>query len=212
MKSDKKTVITISMCEQAEKKQQPPKNREKRKSREKTCAEPVSPNTVNKVVPVETDSDVFTDALQGLFGNKDFSLQMLEKLPFPIGVFSAAGTLVFINPAFREVYDIQDNAQIVGKYNLLYDPLCFVEPGPKYRKLFHRAFKGEIIKCFIPSPIEPPVDIENLEKGIIPEPDVIERCFHPVWDGKKLAFVVSVFIVDQKKCTTNSKQRKEKNL
>ena len=173
-----------------------------KKEKEKPRAKPVSPNGID---------DVFTEAREGLFGNKDFSLQILEKFPFPIGVFSPDGTLVFVNPIFLELYNIQDSAQIVGKYNILNDPLCFVEPGPKYRELFNRAFKGEIIKCFIPSPIEPPVDIKKLEKGIIPEPDVAELCFHPVWNDKELVFVVSVFIVDDpKKRTTNSKQRKEK--
>ena len=82
--------------------------------------------------------DSFPEALQGLFGNKYFCLQMLEKFPFPIGVFSPNGTLVFVNPIF-------------------------------------------------------------LEKGIIPEPDVAELCFHPVLNGEELICVISVFIVNKKK-------------
>ena len=74
-----------------------------------------------------------------LFGHKDFSLQMLEKFPFPIEVFSPDGTLIFVNPIFLKLYNIQDSAQIVGKYNLLCDPLCFVQPY--HRELFRKAFK-----------------------------------------------------------------------
>ena len=54
---------------------------------------------------VRLQDEVFTEALEGLFGNKDFSLQILEK--FPLGVFSPDGALVFVNPAFREVYNIK---------------------------------------------------------------------------------------------------------
>ena len=158
----------------------------------------------------ETGSSVFTDAIEGLFGNKDFSLQILEKFPFPIGVFSMDGTLVFINPAFRKVYNIKDSSLVVGKYNLLSDPLCFIEPGPKYREIFRRAFKGEIVKCLIPSPIITPVDIKSLEKGNIPEPDVAELCFHPVRDGEALICVIAVFIVDQKKKSEARETKKER--
>ena len=56
---------------------------------------------------VRLQDAVFTEALEGLFGNKDFSLQILEKFPFPLGVFSPDGALVFVNPAFREVYNIK---------------------------------------------------------------------------------------------------------
>ena len=143
--------------------------------------------------------NIFAEALQGLFGNKNFSLQMLEKFPYPIWVFSADGALEYVNPIFLELYGIEDAAQIVGKYNLLSDPLCFAQPWTGYRELFRKAFKGEIVKCYIPSPIEPPVDIKSLEKGIIPEPDVTELCFHPVRNGEELVFVVSVFIVNNLK-------------
>ena len=90
-----------------------------KKGREKTRAKPVCPNTTE---------GIFAGTFQGLFGNKDFSLQVLEKFPFPIAVFFTDGTLVFINPAFREVYHIEDSARVVGKYNLLSDPLCFAQP------------------------------------------------------------------------------------
>jgi PAS domain-containing protein len=164
-----------------------------KKVQAKTRAKPVSPNAAD-----------YAQSLQELFGNKDFVFQMLDKFPFPIEVFSADGTLVFINRAFQGLYNIKNNALIVGKYNLLCDPLCFAQPG--HQELYRSAFKGEKISCFISSPIIDDFIPTGNKNEKIPEPDVIELCFHPIRDGKKLTFVVCVFIT-----TNNKEKRKERN-
>ena len=150
-------------------------------SRSKAQAKPLSAN------------DAIAEAIARLQGNKKLLFQIVDMFPIPIEIFEPGGTSIFLNRAGMEVNNITDSGLIVGKYNLLNDPVCNDQMG--LREGIQRAFRGEIVSYtdFIP-PIQDLVD-----RGIITEKPY-EKAFmdlflYPVWNREKLAFVVCVFIV-----------------
>ena len=69
------------------------------------------------------------------------NFQSYNFLPFPIEVFAASGEAVFINSALMKLNGITDVNTIVGKYNLLNDPLC--NRLKRHREAIKRAFSGK---------------------------------------------------------------------
>ena len=139
----------------------------------------------------------------------------MDKLPVPIEIFTPDGVSIYLNRACLELNNVKDAGLIVGKYNLLKDPVCMDQLG--YREELQRAFRGEevIIKEF-------PVPIQDLvNRGIIDkkpfETATMDLSLYPVWEpesqteasdkaltedpqvpfpeDRKLFFIVCVFIV-----------------
>ncbi len=81
---------------------------------------------------------------QAIFGNEEMLFQVAELFPFPIQIFSPDGTAVFSNRATLEMWNISDESQIVGKYNLLKDPIVNEQLGLK--EYVQRVFQGEIVR------------------------------------------------------------------
>ncbi len=83
-------------------------------------------------------------SFQAIFGNEEMLFQVAEIFPFPIQIFAPDGTAVFSNRATREMWNISDESQIVGKYNLLKDPIVNEQLG--FREYVQRVFQGEIVR------------------------------------------------------------------
>ena len=133
------------------------------------------------------------EAIAKLRGSRKLLFQVLDMFPIPIEIFEPGGTSVFFNMASMELTKISDANQIVGKYNLLDDPVCNDQMG--LREEIRRAFRGETIS--IPDFIPPIQDL--VDRGVINEKP-FEKAFmdlfmYPVWNGEKLAYVVCIFLV-----------------
>ena len=121
------------------------------------------------------------------------SFQPFDLFPFPVEIFAPDGTVVFFNRSGLELNGIKDPELLIGKYNLLHDPVCNDRLG--LRETIIRAFHGETV--FVPD-FRPPIQ-DLVDRGIIKqkpyESAVMEVYLSPVKDKDNLVFVVGVFIV-----------------
>ncbi|MEM5767285.1 MAG: helix-turn-helix domain-containing protein [Bacillota bacterium] len=69
--------------------------------------------------------------------------QVLECFPLPIKVFTPDGTVAFANHVILEMWNISEPSQIVGKYNLIRDPVTNERLGLHDYVL--RTFRGEVV-------------------------------------------------------------------
>ena len=125
--------------------------------------------------------------------NKELLFRTLDMFPMPVEVFAPDGTLEFTNRAFLEINNIPDAGLIVGKYNVLNDPVCNDQMG--LRDGIQRAFRGEAL---VVHDVDAPTQ-DLVDRGVIAEKP-FEKSFadwhlYPVMNGKKLAFVVYVCVV-----------------
>lgn len=67
---------------------------------------------------------------------------MIEFFPYPIHVYAADGTLIMTNRAFLRLFNIGGPERVVGKFNVLTDPLMDIQ-GVKQDVL--RSFRGETV-------------------------------------------------------------------
>ena len=141
----------------------------------------------------DTSVNTLINIFQAIGENNDPIFQLMDKHPIPMEVFAPDGTTVFVNKAGMDMVGNKDPSLLVGKYNLLQDPVCMDQLG--YREDFQRAFKGEIvIVTGFPAPIN-----DVLERGVIDkkpwEAATMDLYLYPVFRGKKLCFVVCLFFV-----------------
>ena len=132
--------------------------------------------------------ETFIHFLSEIPADKEFIFQFLELFPFPIEIFAPDGLLAFSNRAFLELNNIKDPSLIVGKYNLLNDPVCNDQMG--LRKSIQKAFRGEAVVAYdVTVPIQDLVD-----RGVIDEKP-FEKSFadfylYPIKHEGTLVFVV----------------------
>ena len=138
-------------------------------------------------------ANAVAEAIAKLKGSRKFLFQILDMFPVPIEIFEPGGTSVFFNRAGLELNNIKNPGLLIGKYNLLNDPVCNDQMG--LREEIRKAFLGETIAVvdFIP-PIQ-----DLLDRGVTKEKP-FEKAFmdlfmYPVWNGEELVFIVCVFIV-----------------
>jgi AraC-like DNA-binding protein len=135
----------------------------------------------------------FVQSFQGLLECKELMFQLLEMFPIPIEIFDADGFTLFFNKAGRELNNITDASLIIGKYNLLNDPVCNDQLG--MREEIQKAFKGETV---VVHDVNAPID-DLVKRGVVAEKPFEKSSmdFHlyPVMDSGKLAFVVFVCVV-----------------
>ena len=118
--------------------------------------------------------------------------QVLDLFPIPVEIFDSDGTTVFFNRAGMEWLGIKDKDLLVGKYNVLCDPVMEqmgLMPGIK------RAFRGETVVTYN---VVPPIE-DVQARGVIDEKP-FEKAFtdfhlYPVKDNGKVVFVVFVCVV-----------------
>ena len=136
--------------------------------------------------------DTFEASFQQLLHNPDLMFQAFDLFPFPIEVFAADGTTVFVNRTGNEMFGVPDASFIVGKYNVLKDPVM-EQMGMK--ETLQKAFRGELaVSHDVNLPIQNLVD-----RGVISEKPFEKSStdwhFYPIKDGRKVAFVVFICIV-----------------
>lgn len=76
-------------------------------------------------------------------GDMELLYQALELFPLPIKVFTPDGNVAFANQAVLEMWNISEPAQIVGRYNLIKDPVVNEQLG--LSEYVSRTIKGEIV-------------------------------------------------------------------
>jgi len=149
-----------------------------------------------KALPISGDNpskDAIIGAIGKLHNNRKLLFQILDMFPIPIEIFEPKGTMIFINRAGIELNNVQDTGLVIGKYNLLTDPVCNDQLG--LREGIQRAFRGESTSF---SDFIPPVQ-DLVDRGVAAEKP-FEKAFmdiftYPAWNGEELAFIVCVFIV-----------------
>lgn len=78
----------------------------------------------------EEDKAIHANAgqmLQAIVSNQDLFTKLIECLPYPVQVYAPDGTLVMVNPAFLEEFNVPDSSIIIGKLNILQDHAVVVE-------------------------------------------------------------------------------------
>ena len=134
-------------------------------------------------------------SFQSAFGNEELLFQLVDLFPIPIEIFAPDGTSVFVNRACCEVWNVPGPEHIVGKYNIIEDPVVNDELG--LREYVKRGFEGETISV---SDIKVPFD--DLSKRYEAKDNLFDvfalytdiTCF-PIWDKEqKIAYVVNIFI------------------
>ena len=133
-----------------------------------------------------------TESFHDLITNPKFVFQLIEFFPMPVQVFAPDGLLVYSNRAFLNFHNIPDVNALVGKYNLLHDPVCDELFG---HDTLEKAFRGEAIPWY-----KSPMSIQDfLNRGVLKEKPYesafVDTTLYPVWDDDKLAYVVSVMII-----------------
>lgn len=64
-------------------------------------------------------------------------------LPVPIQIFKQNGDIIFINQAVLNAWNVGDSSRILGRYNLIKDPLVNEQFG--LREQIRRTFAGEVV-------------------------------------------------------------------
>lgn len=135
------------------------------------------------------------NSFQSVFGNADLLFQMVDLFPIPIEIFAPNGMTVFANRAALEMWNISEQDQIVGKYNLLKDPVVNDQLG--LREYVRRAFEGETLSVSdVKVALE---DMSNRYDARKPDYDIetiyTDILSFPIWDSSKsITYIVNVFI------------------
>jgi len=139
------------------------------------------------------DFSKLSESFQTLLMNPESMFQIFDLFPIPIEIFAHDGFTIFVNQASLDMTGVQDAGLLVGKYNVLNDPVCNDQLGHRYS--IQRAFRGEYtIVTNFDAPAQDLVDRgiikeKNFEKGYM------DVHFIPVKNGERLAYVVCAFIV-----------------
>ena len=134
-----------------------------------------------------TDEDI-TGSFQTLIDDKELMFQAWDLHPDQIEIFAPDGTAIFCNQACLKFNNIPDANLIMGKYNVLNDPILNDQMG--LYDLIHDAFKGKVTGGTYSPPVQDLVD-----RGVIDEKPfeaaILDFNFYPVFKDGKLMFVVS---------------------
>jgi PAS domain-containing protein len=90
------------------------------------------------------DNEDILASFQPVFGNVEALFQVAELFPIPIQIFTPDGMTAFANRTLLEMWNISDASQIVGRYNLIRDPV--VNEELKLREYVQRVFRGEVVR------------------------------------------------------------------
>lgn len=142
----------------------------------------------------EEAQNSFVLPFESLNANEAMLSRIIEFFPYPIHVYSPDGMMVLTNEACLRVMHIPSKDHLVGKFNVLKDPVID-KWGEEVRVQIARSFQGEI------------VHFKNLHmpiRGIINRFETGELCFdssyqniicYPIYDDQdRLAYVVHVFV------------------
>lgn len=93
---------------------------------------------------IHNEDNQIMASFQAVFGNEEMLFKVAELFPVPIQIFTPDGNTIFASRAVLEMWNISDVSQIVGKYNLLKDPVVNERLG--LSDYVRRVFRGEIVR------------------------------------------------------------------
>lgn len=127
--------------------------------------------------------------------NKELHEKIVEFLPFPIMVFSKAGTLNLVNEAWEKVFHIPQRDKFIGRYNVLHDT-DLEKWGVKDYIL--KAYQGETIQLYdMKVPMQDMMDSYGEGKVFLDSIFQNITCI-PIYDtDHQLSHVVTVFITSK---------------
>ncbi|MGI5919984.1 MAG: helix-turn-helix domain-containing protein [Christensenellales bacterium] len=134
-------------------------------------------------------------SFQTVFGNEAALFQVAELFPIPIQIFTPDGMTAFANRALLEMWNISDASQIVGRYNLIQDPV--VNEELRLREYVQRVFRGEVVRVR-----DAKLPLKAFSEWYRPRrPDYAVKSMYldilnfPIFDeNRSMTHVVSVFI------------------
>lgn len=134
-------------------------------------------------------------SLQSVLGDEKMLFQVAELFPIPIEVYRPDGALIFCNRALAEFWNLSDETELVGKFNLLQDPITNDELG--LRDYVQRIFTGELV--LVPDSRVPLDRFATLYKPRHPDFDVesmyCDILSFPIRDAEgAMTHIVSIFI------------------
>ena len=148
-------------------------------------------------LPIKVDSAkpaplnaMFPPFFDGLLENREALFTFFNGFPLPMEVFGPDGVSLFVNQAILKSHAIPDSKFIVGKYNILEDPV--VNDKMKLREKIQRAFKGEAtFELDVDMPIQNLVDRGIIEKKPF-EKSFMDYYLYPLKKDGKVLFVIFI--------------------
>lgn len=145
------------------------------------------------------DKFTFTDAgqmLQSIVENHGLFTKLINCLPYPAQVYAPDGTLILVNPAFLEEFNVSDSGLIIGKSNILQD---FTAVGHNVVQSLLAAFTGS---AACTNDVKVPVHVIKRSYSI-PSKDIEEyyldiSAFPLKNDSDKVLCVVAILIIRRK--------------
>lgn len=136
-------------------------------------------------------------SFQSMRGNEEIVAKIVEFFPYPIHVYKPDGVIILMNEACIKVFHIANKDKIIGKFNVLKDPIID-QWGEGVRECIFRAFRGETVQL---NNKKMPIQgiIERFGEGEICSDSIFQNitCFPIYNDHHQLAYVVNVFITSK---------------
>jgi AraC-like DNA-binding protein len=146
---------------------------------------------------VDKEKNTIKESFESISGNEEMLSKIIEFFPYPIHVYSPDGTMILTNEASLKVMHLPSKEHIVGKFNVLKDPVI-EEWGEDVRQQIIRSFQGEMVQF---------QDLQMPIQGIINRFEKDELCFDnsfqnitcfPIYDSNdQLVYVVHVFVTSK---------------
>jgi AraC-like DNA-binding protein len=146
---------------------------------------------MNKKI-ISPDLGMLSEPFKALAANQGLNIQVYDMLPTPIEIFAPDGMCIFVNRAMKDMLNLQDVNDLVGKYNLRHDPVCLEILG---QELMDSIFSGEA-RSFdnFPAPINDVADRGILD-GKPFEAAMMDLYALPVWEGDTFVCTITFFNV-----------------
>ncbi|CQR73262.1 Arabinose operon regulatory protein [Sporomusa ovata DSM 2662] len=132
--------------------------------------------------------------MQSLGENIEVFSKIIEFFPYPIHVYAPDGTMILTNEECLRVMHIPSKDKIIGKFNVLQDPIID-EWGEDTRRQIIRSFQGEFVQF---QGLVMPIQniLRRFESNEVCSDISIQNiiCFPIFHNDSQLAYVVHVFI------------------
>lgn len=137
------------------------------------------------------------ESFQTISGNEEMLSGIIEFFPFPIQVYTPDGTLVLTNEACLSVMYVQSKDQVIGKFNILKDPVID-SWGEGVREQIVRSFQGETVQFHnLKLPVHEVIDRFEADELCLETRLLNITCFPIFDDSAQLAYVVHVFVTSR---------------
>lgn len=134
---------------------------------------------------------------QSLCGNEEMLSKIIEYFPYPIHVYAPDGTMILTNEACLMVMHISSKDKIVGKFNVLKDPIID-KWGSGVKECISRSFQGETVQFHdLKMPVQNIIDKFGKEEICFDISFQDITCFPIYDDNLQLVYVVNVFITSR---------------